>query len=405
MLTLFGHVSNVIAHVTIGEPAMLDRSKIEHVFQRAWESLDINLSGRSKFEQHVAVFGESGSGKTMLLSVFYGHQQATVFSKRTGYKLLAADTTQGQKLLQTYHRIEDGMLPPQTRYRQTAFPFKIRINGLRKDAGRLVWHDYPGEWWSETREGEEGQRKNEAFKALLCSDIALFLIDGQRLRDNHEHYLTRLFKSFRDELSRQRGNLTEDEALIKTFPRVWIICLTKADLFPGKNVEWFRAEVLKKACGEVEALREEICSMVAKPEFVSLGNDYLLLSSAKFDPETGGVEDPKKTIGIELISPLVFITPLRYAAKWSGFEKNSKRFVELFINALRGLTTAWLKWVPFVGRFFQLLDELAKDGVSKLHQLHKQAVENDDAVDAVLTAFLIRLETPGTEKTYINIDR
>lgn len=384
---------------------MINRLKFEQYVSDIKYTVESIFTSRSKLEQHVAVFGESGSGKTTLLSVFYGHQQATVFSKKAGYKLLAADTTQGQKLLQAYHRIEDGELPPQTRYRDTAFTFKIRINDLPKDAASLVWHDYPGEWWSETREGEEGQRKNDAFKALLCSNIALFLIDGQRLLDNQEHYLPRLFKSFRDELSRQRVNLTKDNALLKEFPRVWIIGLSKADLFPGKDVEWLRSEVIRKACDEIEALRGEICSMVMEPEFISLGNDYILLSSAKFDPKTGGVEDPKKTIGIELISPLAFITPLQYAKKWAGYERYGKKCTELIFDAFRGLTTRWLKWLPFVGPTFHLLDDLAKDGVSKLHLLHEEAIKKGDTVGAVLSKFLIRLNAPGTEKIYLSNDK
>ena len=360
------------------------------------------MRARSTFEQHVAVFGESGSGKTTLVSVFYGHQQAVAFSKAAGYNLIASDTTQGQKLLKAYHCIEDDLLPPQTRYRQTDFTFGVRPHGLRKDAGRLVWHDYPGEWWSETREGEEGQRKQEAFKSLLCSDIALFLVDGQRLKDNHEHYLPRLFKSFRDELSRQRQTMIEGDAKLQSFPRVWIICLSKADLFPGKDVEWFRSEVIKKACDEVEALREEISSMVAKPEFVSLGDDYLLLSSANFDSDTGKVSDPKITIGIELISPLSIMTPLHYAKKWAGIEIRSKKTATLLVEAFRGLTTGWLKWVPIVGRFFQLLDEQLKGGVAKLRQIHERAVEKGDAVEAVLAAFAIRLAAPETEKTFLS---
>uniref|UniRef100_A0A7C4VR66 Double-GTPase 2 domain-containing protein n=1 Tax=Desulfatirhabdium butyrativorans TaxID=340467 RepID=A0A7C4VR66_9BACT len=360
------------------------------------------FSKRSPFEQHVAVFGESGSGKTTLVSVFYGYQQAADFSKRSGYNLLASDTTQGQQLLKTYHRIEDNCLPPQTRYHQTVFTFQVRPNGLRKDAGRLVWHDYPGEWWSETRIGEEEHRKQEAFKSLLCSDTALFLVDGQRLKDNHEHYLPRLFKSFRDEISRQREFLIKGGTLLNTFPRVWIICLSKADLFPDKNVEWFRAEVMKKACEEVGALREEIRSMVTQPEFVSLGEDYLLVSSAKFDPETRRVLDPKNKIGIELIAPLILTTPLHYAKKWAGIEIGSKKTAAIFTEAFRGLTTNWLKWIPIVGRFFQLLDEELKGGVGKLRQIHERAVEKGNAVDAVLAAFAICLRKPGTEKIFLS---
>jgi len=146
------------------------------------------MGKRSAFEQHVAVFGESGSGKTTLISVFYGHQQAVSFSRTAGYSLLATDTTQGQKLLQTYHRIGDDLLPPPTRYRQSVFSFGIRPHGLRKDAGRLLWHDYPGEWWSETREGEEGERKKEALIEGRSEPIEIVFDDTEYLPKESINY-------------------------------------------------------------------------------------------------------------------------------------------------------------------------------------------------------------------------
>lgn len=72
--------------------------------------------GRPSFEQHVAIFGESGSGKTTLLSVFYGSQQAAKFTKLHGYSLLADSATQGNRMLQAYHRIAEDKLPPATKY-------------------------------------------------------------------------------------------------------------------------------------------------------------------------------------------------------------------------------------------------------------------------------------------------
>ena len=356
---------------------------------------------RTKFDQHVAVFGESGSGKTTLISVFYGHQQTAKFSRVAGYSLLAADTTQGHKLLKAYHQIEDDLLPPSTRYRHSVFSFRIRPDKLKKDAGRLLWHDYPGEWWSETRGGEEGERKKEAFKTLLCSDVALLLVDGQRLLEDKEQYLPRLFKSFRDELSRQRELLIEKDSFLECFPRVWIICLSKADLFPEKNVEWFRNKVVKEANEELTALRDEIKTMVNKPEFIALGEEYLLLSSAKFDPETGKIQDPKKTIGIDLISPLAITSPLRHAKKWVQIEVGGKKAALLLAEAFRGVTTGWMRILPIVGSFFTLLDEELKGGTQKLRQIHENAIEKGDAVEAILAAFQMRLSHPKTEKVYL----
>lgn len=360
------------------------------------------MRARSAFEQHVAVFGESGSGKTTLLSVFYGHQQAAAFSKEAGYTLLAKDTTQGFNLLRNYHLIEDGELPSPTRYRQTSFSFNIQPEEFRKTAGRLVWHDYPGEWWSETREGEEAKRKNETFRSLLNSDIALFLVDGKRLLEKKEHYLPRLFKSFRDELGRLCNNLDDEMLPFKNFPRVWIICLSKADLFSDKDVEWFRSEVLKKACEEVDELRQKIKSMVSKPDFISLGEEYLLLSSAKFNPDTGKVADHTETIGIDLLPPLSVAAPLMHAKKWANIDVEGRKIAVNLSEAFRGLTFAWMKWLPIVGRFFHLVDQQTKEGIDKLSVIQARAIKKGDSVEHVLAAFVARIHKPGVEKVYIS---
>ncbi len=358
------------------------------------------LGKTSVFEQSVAVFGESGSGKTTLLSVFYGHQQSADFKKRAGYSLLAQDTTQGQKLLQAYHQIEDDLLPPQSRFRQHQFTFSIRPHGLNSDAGHITWHDYPGEWWTETRTGEEGERKTDAFRDLLSSDLALFLVDGQQLREHPDRYIPRLFKSFRDELDRVGSAVTEAGKKLSSFPRVWLVCLSKADLFPDRDVEWFRKEVLKQACDEIKMLRDQIASLVTKPECVTLGEEFLLLSSAKFDPSTGKISDPKQTIGIDLLSPLAVTLPLRWAKAWTNAEKGAKGVAAVMAEGLRGATLAWMKWLPFVGRFFQLLDEQAQGGVAKLREIQKNAVEKGDSVEAALAGLQAHLSSPGVERVY-----
>jgi predicted ATPase len=56
-------------------------------------------------EQNLAVFGESGSGKTVLLSSFYGASQEPSFRAESLYKVLADDTGQGTRLRQNYLRM------------------------------------------------------------------------------------------------------------------------------------------------------------------------------------------------------------------------------------------------------------------------------------------------------------
>jgi ABC-type molybdenum transport system ATPase subunit/photorepair protein PhrA len=49
-------------------------------------------------EQNLAVFGEDGSGKTVLLSSFYGASQEPSFRAESLYEVLADDTGQGALL-------------------------------------------------------------------------------------------------------------------------------------------------------------------------------------------------------------------------------------------------------------------------------------------------------------------
>ena len=46
-------------------------------------------------EQHIAVFGESGSGKTVLLSFLYGAMQELLYLKDSLFDVVAEDIGQG----------------------------------------------------------------------------------------------------------------------------------------------------------------------------------------------------------------------------------------------------------------------------------------------------------------------
>ncbi|WP_221181188.1 hypothetical protein [Curtobacterium sp. PhB78] len=65
-------------------------------------------------EQQIAVFGESGSGKTVLLSSFYGAAQEPAFIKKSLYKITADTTTQGLRLHQNYLGMKNSGATPAT---------------------------------------------------------------------------------------------------------------------------------------------------------------------------------------------------------------------------------------------------------------------------------------------------
>ena len=108
-------------------------------------------------EQHIAVFGESGSGKTVLVSSFYGATQEEEFWNSSLFNVTSDDTGLGQQLHANYLGLKDSRRPGLTRFSSTSYAFsvKLRDKGAEAnspkpfDALRLVWHDYPGEWFEE----------------------------------------------------------------------------------------------------------------------------------------------------------------------------------------------------------------------------------------------------------------
>jgi hypothetical protein len=62
-------------------------------------------------EQNLAVFGLGGSGKTVLLSSFYGASQEQSFLTKNLYQVLADDTGQHMRLLQNYLRMRNQAEP------------------------------------------------------------------------------------------------------------------------------------------------------------------------------------------------------------------------------------------------------------------------------------------------------
>ena len=211
-----------------------------------------------------------------------------------------------------------------------------------------------------------------------------------------------MLKSFRDELGRLRSKYLEPHLPLASFPRVWLIALSKADALPGKTVEWFRDEVIKHANDEVNALRETLKSLVNRPDCLALGEDFLLLSSAQFDESASKVIDAGKRVGVDVISPLTVSAPLQWARRWSQLEYGGERVTLLTLEGLRGITTAWMRWVPFVGRFFDLLDQSANQGLDCIKKAQETAVAKGENIDAVLAAFIESLKDSKDKKIYLS---
>ncbi|MEO9326349.1 TRAFAC clade GTPase domain-containing protein [Gordonia aurantiaca] len=284
-------------------------------------------------EQHIAVFGESGSGKTVLVSSFFGPTQEGSY-KNDLWDLVADDTGQGSRLYQNYLGMRDRATAPiATRFESTTYYFSVKLKGGDNDAAkkrpfdvlRLAWHDYPGEWFeTEPSSAEENNRRIDSFRSLLRSDVAILLVDGQKLleyRGEEERYLKSLMFNFRHGLLHLKDDLLKDGPIVE-FPRVWILALSKADLFPDWNVDTFRDLVILTAGEDIERLRSTVAELIQTPKALSIGEDFMLLSSAKFELKSDGPEtldiDLTQRVGLDLILPVASILPLERRVQWQG---------------------------------------------------------------------------------------
>ncbi|MEX5302641.1 ATP/GTP-binding protein [Kocuria sabuli] len=374
-------------------------------------------------EQHIAVFGESGSGKTVMLSSFYGAAQEPDYLRENLFHVVADNFGQGNRLHRNYLGMKNAVqLPNQNRFSATSYSFSVKLKdgadaeAMKSrpfDALRLVWHDYPGEWFEEGVSGpEEAQRRISAFRDLLSSDIALLLVDGQRLLDHsgeEERYLKSLFTNFRNGLLSLKDDLLEDGKPLSEFPRIWIMALSKSDLLPDMDVFAFRDLLVEKASDDVDELRRVIAGLVESNDALSVGEDFMLISSAKFEP--GRIEVTKR-IGLELILPLAALLPFERHVRWAqlkllpgrvGEKLVTKGAVPLMVAALLGTKS---KRAGKIGLVLSLLNpdvvnNAANVAGDKLRALNADALARRDYLKATLTQFKIDLENAEDQKIFL----
>jgi hypothetical protein len=361
-------------------------------------------------EQHVAVFGGSGSGKTVLLSSFYGGAQEPSFRRAKGYAVRAADKAQGRKLHQNYLGMRDSAsTPTANRFASTEYAFTIeptadatsksKVRGKSKVAKtlRVVWHDYPGEWFEQDpSSAEEAERRVETFRSLLSADVAILMVDGQRVAEHpgeEERYLKALLTDFHSGLSELRDDVLNGGRRLARFPRIWAIGLSKSDLLPDVDVERFRELVLGKAGGELEELRSVLQSYVEDPDALDVGEDFLLLSSARFEP--GRIDVGTRT-GVDLLMPITAMLPFERFAKWATNKQRAVAVAEQLLRfagpVLGFLGSKRLKLPTPVGALVGLVaGEVGRRGTkfaaARVAKLKKETTAEADFVTAVLERF------------------
>ena len=220
-----------------------------------------------------------------------------------------------------------------------------------------------------------------------------------------EKYLKALLWGIRGGLEQLGDDILTDGEPLTEFPRIWILALSKADLHPGLNADGFRELIVEKAAGDVIALRDTLKTFVQVPEALSLGEDFLLLSSARFEP--GKIEVAER-VGLDLILPVATMLPLERLAQWAGkFDIPLKVLGGLVDHAdalasvlaspgVAAVAKKFLAKIPKAGPVLApiavpALAGVVKLGKSKLEEVHAQALADRDFLTAVLTQFRLDL--------------
>ena len=375
-------------------------------------------------EQQIAVFGESGSGKTVLLSSFYGLAVEQLLSGTEQFDVLAADNAHGRRLHQNYLGMKNSALLPMTNhFSATSYAFSIKrkpgmaIRARRApEELRLVWHDYPGEWFEQEPSGpEEAERRIDTFRALLGSDVALVLVDSQKLLDNvgeEERYLKHLLTSLSTQLLKLRDNLLQDDKPLVTFPRIWLMALSKADLLPDMDVTDFRDLLVEKAGTELNKLQEVIATFVEVPEALSVGDDFVLLSSAQFEP--GKIEVTKR-VGLDLILPIAAMLPFSRYVRWALAMRKGAKVADHLLRVARPVADfigndrlpALLARLPGpIGNVVALIGPFLMQTVldlvgTKVLDMHEEAKAKHDFLAETLTGFQLELDRGDGEKVLL----
>lgn len=369
-----------------------------------------------KLTQNIAVFGESGSGKTVLLSSFYGALQEPHAIKKNHFYLSADNASQGNILGQNFLGMKKSAhLPSATRFQSTSYGFTLKRTTTASEKTKsnrpselgLVWHDYPGEWFEQDVSGpEEAQRRVDTFRELLGSDVALVLVDSQRLIDNAGHeqrYLKSLLTNFRNGLLALQNDILHNGEPLVEFPRIWMFALSKSDLLPEWDVNTFKEILIEKVGQEIVEFRKVVSQFVVSEDALSVGEDYLLLSSAKFEPNKIEVEE---RVGVNLILPIASVLPFERQLKWAQAKNVSRKLALQFVIGAGAVAAAIAgKSAPKLGAKVLVLGvaiqaiKSAIDFAGKvLAQSNADAERRNDFVSMILTQFKKKLDESEDQK-------
>lgn len=352
-------------------------------------------------EIRIALFGQSGSGKTTFLASYFGNQQRHSFEKEKGYALEAQDISTGSKLISEYYKMEEGSFPVGTESFSEC-RFNLKISGINKPGLQVVWYDYPGGWWERTPLDEsEAQEREQSLKKIISSHVGIIMIDASKYLRNKMPYIRALFDSFKNEIKRLKDNIPSDEEM--KLPSQWMIVISKSDMLPAeKKAEDFCEEIMKYALDQFNGIGKTIDSK-------SFGSQFLLISSALADKNK--VIDAHKFIGLQLIAPLSLMMMLNdlVQIEKSTNNANNYRVGAVAFSTLSVVFDFFDSFSNFLPPSYQaifgLLKKLSvKEGLDKSSDFFKkkqsEAAKNGNLMEAVVAAMQAELVSPEAKHAF-----
>jgi GTPase SAR1 family protein len=350
----------------------------------------------------VALFGERYVGKSTLLTCFYGNQRDSQQRDQRGYALLLQDRNLHERILAAHAGLRTTSRPLEATHTwSTVYDFALRVEGDNdRNVFQMQWVDYYGGWWNNSPSNpSERARRDECLRWLLGADLGLFLIDGQRFRQLEErrHYVPNMLRQFRDELRNQRQELAKERRHLLFYPKLWIVCLTKADLYPEDyRAENFADDLRLSGVDQLIELRDEIGSLTGDKD-VRFGPHFLLLSAAAMTSD-GGL-DLAKTLGLDLLPAVIF-----YAHLQRYFPRRARRSVEEgepgWLTQMARRVLDWVFGVPGLGALMDLLSLGLEEAADRLRAWRRRVRQRRERRGQMLLAMCEQLHSPSARRLY-----
>jgi len=226
------------------------------------------------------------------------------------------------------------------------------------------------------------------------------------LADNsgeEERYLKSLLANFRNGMLSLKDALLEEGKPLVEFPRIWVMALSKSDLLPELDVYKFRDLLIGKAGEDIGELRNVLAGLVEASDALSVGEDFLLLSSAKFD--VGKIEVTER-VGLNMVLPLAAMLPFERHARWAQRKQIPRKVAESLLRGvgpLADVLTGRKSRLPgplgqllkIVGPGLKVATEIAGE---KLKEINAEALAKHDYLKATLTRFQMDLDKGEEEQ-------